>query len=59
MFIKLVASDGDTIFVKAKLIVMMFRKSDGFTHVQISKDSPTGYSVTETPEQIMEMIKNA
>lgn len=60
MFIKLTASDGDAIFLRPDSIVFMYRQSDNLTHIQIDKSSNAGgLGVTETPEQIMEIIKNA
>lgn len=58
MLIRLTASDDDVIYINADSIEMMYRKQDGLTHVQIVKENSGGYAVKETPEQIMEIIKN-
>lgn len=59
MFLKLTASDGDAIFIRSDSIVFMYRKSENLTHIQINKNTECGLAVKETPEQILEMIKNA
>lgn len=58
MLIRLTASDDDVIYINADSIEMMYRKQDGLTHIQFTKEGHTGYAVKETPEQIMEIIKN-
>lgn len=58
MFIKLTGYANDKpIFIKPEVITVIAEQTAGYTHVQIS-NIEGGVGVKETPEQIVEMIKN-
>jgi hypothetical protein len=59
MFIKLTGYPNDlSVYVQADQIVFFGNHPDGHTHLQL-QNMESGVGVKETPEQIMEMIKNA
>lgn len=59
MFIKLTGGENqETVFINVSDVVFLDRQQDNTTHIQFRLQQ-AGIRVTETPEQIMEMIENA
>jgi hypothetical protein len=50
-------NSGDVIHVNMDKVISMERHQDKYTTLTPDNNQPTGISVSETPEQIMDMIR--